>query len=90
MKKIILVTKDSDRRKTNSPLESDLISGYWDGGPKNHPYSFPSPWGRCRPIGKGGSLPHEVRQSATKIFMTSTFLIGMATLKDEKTSPRLF
>ena len=86
----ILVTKESDRRKRNSPLKSEVISGYRDGGPKNHPYSFPSPWGRCRPIGKGGSLPYEVRQSATNLFMTSTFLLGMATLKAEKTSPRLF
>ena len=86
----MLVKKDSDRRKRNSPLKSEVISGYWDGGPKNHPYSLPSPWGRCRLIGKGGSLPHEVRRSATKFFMTSTILIGMATLKAEKTSQRLF
>ena len=70
----LLVTKDSDRRKRNSPLKSEVISGYWDGGPRNHPYSVPSPWGRFRPIGKGGSLPYEVRQLATKFFMTSTFL----------------
>ena len=83
----MLVKKDSDRRKRNSPFKSEVISGYRDGGPKNHPYSFPSPWGRCRPIGKGGSLPYEVRQLATKFFITSTFLLGMATLKAEKTSP---
>ena len=86
----ILVTKDSDRRKRNSPLKSEVISGYWDGGPENHPYALPRPWGHFRPIGKGGSLPYEVRQLATKFFMTSTFLLGMATLKAEKTSPRLF